>query len=284
MALRLALTLILLLVAACLGALGWFALAPETAPPALTAAALPEPPRLQAVLVAGRALRAGSLLGPEDLAPASLPAEAVPPGSRPDTPAARAELVGGMLRRSVAAGEPLRAGEDVLRPGDRGFLAAVLGPGLRAVSIGVDAVSGAAGLIWPGDRVDLLLTQTLDEASLPAAHRVAGETVLADLRVIAIDQTLVQGAASLESGPERGSRTVTLEVTPEQAERVAVAARLGRLALAVRAALGAEAPPVSRTPLTWGGDVSPALRTGRNPAGATLRLFQGPSKTEEFRF
>lgn len=286
MALRIILALILLLATACLGMLGWFALSPE-APPLLQAEApapAPEPPRMQSILVASRALRAGSLLGPEDLSQTQVPQEAAPPGSRADSPAARAALVGGMLRRSLAAGEALRAGEDVLRPGDRGFLAAVLGPGLRAISIGVDAVSGAAGLVWPGDRVDLLLTQALDETGLPAARRVAGETVLADLRVIAIDQTLVQGAVSLENGPERAGRTVTLEVTPAQAERVAVAARLGRLSLSVRAALPPEALPATRTPLTWGGDVSSALRGGAGSAGATLRLFQGPSKTEEFRF
>ena len=74
---------------------------------------------------------------------------------------------------------------DVLRPTDGGFLAAVLAPNHRAVSVAVDAVSGTAGLIWPGDRVDLILTQTNDEAGVPLGRRTFGETVLRDLRVIA---------------------------------------------------------------------------------------------------
>ena len=53
---------------------------------------------------------------------------------------------------------------DIMRPGDHGFLAAVLTPGRRATSIGVDAVSGTAGLIWPGDHVDVILTQEMPEA------------------------------------------------------------------------------------------------------------------------
>ena len=76
-----------------------------------------------------------------------------------DTPAARTELFGAMVRRNLATGDVVLSA-DALNPGDRGFLAAVLGPGMRAVTVGVDAVSGLAGLIWPGDRVDLILTQS----------------------------------------------------------------------------------------------------------------------------
>jgi len=54
----------------------------------------------------------------------------------------------------------------------------VLGPGMRAVTVGVDAVSGLSGLVWPGDRVDLFLTQMHDRADVPVARRVSGETVL----------------------------------------------------------------------------------------------------------
>ena len=97
-----------------------------------------------------------------------------------------------------------------------------------------------------------------------------------------------QRPQNLSGRPEgnRQVRTVTLEVTPKQAERVAVATRLGRLALVVRSASGAEAPVEAAT-ITWGGDVSPALRAGRGTAEAppqTLQIFQGAAKREEFRF
>jgi pilus assembly protein CpaB len=109
-----------------------------------------------------------------------------------------------------------------MRPGDHGFLAAVLTPGWRATAVAVDAVSGTAGLIWPGDHVDLILTQEISQqAGAPQAsgNRIAAETVLKDVRVIAVDQQLVQGAAGANG--EGGSKTVTLEVTPEDVERVA---------------------------------------------------------------
>ena len=86
----------------------------------------------------------------------------------------RTGLTGAMVRRSLGAGEFLLA-TDVMRPGDHGFLAAVLGPDMRAASVGVDNVSGSAGLIWPGDRVDLILTQSLDDPALPPARKVAAE-------------------------------------------------------------------------------------------------------------
>src|SRR4029079_13746900 len=104
---------------------------------------------------------------------------------------ARSELLGALIRRNLAKGDLLLT-SDALNPGDRGFLAAVLGSGMRAVTVGVDAVSGLSGLVWPGDRVDLILTQAQDRADIPLARRVSGETVLHDVRVLAIDRQLIQ--------------------------------------------------------------------------------------------
>jgi pilus assembly protein CpaB len=173
-----------------------------------------------------------------------------------------------------------------MRPGDHGFLSAVLEPGMRAVTVGVDATTGAAGLIWPGDRVDLILTQTIQEAAMPIGHRVAAETVLADVRVIAINQQLVQGADA--GGGDGQARTVTLEVTQDQAERVSVATRLGRLSLAVRSAEAspaASARPSSGPNTTWAVDVSPAL--GAEPPAPTqntIHVYQGSADAKEFKF
>ena len=175
-----------------------------------------------------------------------------------------------------------------MRPGEHGFLAAVLGPNMRAASVGVDAVSGSAGLIWPGDHVDLILTQQLEDPALPPSRKVAAETVLSDVRVIAIDQLLARGVAPPAEGAGI-SRTVTLEVTTGQAERIAVATRLGRLSLAVRSADGADTADASEVSVqtTWGGDVSPALgrpAPAAKDGGATLRLFSGGADGKEFRF
>jgi pilus assembly protein CpaB len=170
----------------------------------------------------------------------------------------------------------------VLRPGDHGFLAAVLRPGMRATTVGVDAVSGTAGLIWPGDHVDVVLTQVNDDQTVPAAHRASAETVLGDVRVIAIDQQLMQGASG-NTTDQGSTHTVTLEATEAQAERVALAARLGHLSLIVRAADALPDTPDARPETTWGGDVSPALNQGRT-AGRVMRVYQGTTDGKEFRF
>ncbi|MCK8785752.1 Flp pilus assembly protein CpaB [Roseomonas sp. NAR14] len=256
-------------------------LTPE--PPA--AAMAEAPPARVAVLVAANPVQGGTLLriedvGAREVAPGELPEDAIR-----DTQAARLEVAGAMVRRSLPAGDLLRAGA-LLRPGDHGFLAAVLAPGARAVTVGVDAVSGTAGLIWPGDRVDVILTQTLDEGEQPPGRRVLGERVLNAVRVIAVDRSLVQGAqpGGLADPLREGNRTVTLEVSAEQATRVAVAARLGRLSLSVRAA-GTPAGPAEAMPMrVWGGDVSPGLMAGRSGGGSAVRVFKGPQNVEEIRF
>ena len=234
------------------------------------------------VLVAAHPLRPGSLLAADDITVATLQVAVVPPNAMPDSSTKQADLVGTMLRRSLRAGEPVLLG-DVLHPADRGFLAAVLGPGKRAISVAVDVVTGAAGLIWPGDHVDVLLTQNMDDATRPLGQRVAAHTVLNDIRVIAIDQKLVEGATP-DGATSKPAATVTLEVSADQAERVVVAGRIGRLSLVVRSA---EAGGQVDTPdhVTWGGDVSPALNnqpsTGLN---TTIRIYRGSADAKEFRF
>jgi pilus assembly protein CpaB len=139
------------------GTVAWISTRPPPPPPHVAA---PPPPAKVAVLGAARPLRAGSLLKPEDLAAKEILVSDRSDDMSADTPDARRALSGAMVRRSLSAGEPIRP-SDVMRPGDHGFLAAVLQPGMRAVTVAVDATTGAAGLIWPGDRVDLILTQTI---------------------------------------------------------------------------------------------------------------------------
>lgn len=266
-----------------LGGLVWLALrpAPEAEP-----AVVAEPATLR-VIVAARPLRPGSLLKPSDVKLVEREAATVPDRARLDADAWRQDLVGAMVRRFLDTDEPI-APDDVLRPGERGFLAAVLGPGRRAVTVAVDAVTGQAGLIWPGDRVDVLLTQQITDVAVPPAQRVAGETVLKDVRVIAVDRTIVHEGRELEMRSE--VRTVTLEVTPQEAEIVLVAARLGRLSLSVRSATVADESESAESPnapsVTWAGNVSSALRGPTQPAESpptTVRVFHG-QRAEEFRF
>jgi pilus assembly protein CpaB len=203
----------------------------------------------------------------------------VPQGALTDTPEARAGLHGALLRRYLDSGNTLMAG-DVLHPRDRGFLAAVLAPGALAISVGVDAITGGGGLIWPGDRVDVILTQELGEKDAPLAKRFVGETVLNDVRVVAVDQSIAQGAVvSGDNATGRLARTITLEVTPQQAERAAVAERLGKVTLAIRAMDGVAEAPGGRSSV-YGGDVSRALADGTIPGALRMRVIEGKDARE----
>ena len=130
-------------------------------------------------------------------------------------------LAGAVVRQGIAAGEPVVAGR-VVRPGERGFLAAVLHPGMRAVSVAVNATTAASGFIFPGDRIDLLLTHA------PGGRRIS-ETVLTNIRVLATDQsTNDQNATAVVA------RTVTVEATAHQVEMINVARSIGQLSLSLR--------------------------------------------------
>lgn len=286
MILRLALFALLALGLAGFGAVVWISVR-EPAPASATA--MKGEPN-EKILVAAHQLRAGALLKPEDIGSADMPHSKIAAGASPDTAQDRSQMLGAMVRRSLVADDPILPA-DIIHPGDHGFLAAVLGSGMRAVTIGVDLISGGAGLIWPGDHVDLILTQTLDSPNLPSGRRMVAEKVLSDLRVIAVDQHLVEGATP-ETAEGKVARTVTLEVTPAQAERVSVAERLGRLSLIVRSADQpvADAQPsdgsVTAANVTWAGDVSPALRLNdpAHSAPNTVRVFQGTAEGKEFHF
>jgi pilus assembly protein CpaB len=244
------------------------------------------------ILVATKPLATGTLLRAEDLRWDPWPLTDVPEGFVLRGHPTAEMPVGSVLRRPFAQGEPIAAGQ-VVSPGERGFLAAVLTPGSRAVSVAVDAVTAAAGLIWPGDRIDLILMQTFDGDN--DAAKAVGETVLRDLRVLALDSRLSheEDAVLPTSRDAAIPRTVTLEVSPREAEMVAVAAGLGRLALSLRslgneraadrvvdiphssassqrslpqpAAGHGQAPGERAVSSTWAAEVSPALAGRRMP-------------------
>jgi pilus assembly protein CpaB len=242
----------------------------------------PPPPLTVNVLVAAHSLPAGTLMRDEDFGKKAVPSPEVPQGALTDSPETRAGLQGALLRHYLDAGNMLMAG-DILNPRDRGFLAAVLAPSARAISVGVDAITGDGGLIWPGDRVDMILTQELDQKDVPLAKRFVSETVINDVRVVAVDQSITQGAvAGADKVTGKLARTVTLEVTPQQAERAVLAERLGKITLAIHAADGAPETAGRPTPI-YGGDVSPALAEGVKPSLPSVRVIEG-KETREVKF
>lgn len=180
------------------------------------------------VLVARSPLRAGQLIKPEHLRWQAWPQGTLPPsyiveGKRPIS-----DFVGAVVRVPFQVGQPILE-TDIVMPGSRGFLAAVLKPGLRAASIPLTATTGVSGFIYAGDRVDVLLTHTLQTQGGGAQHN-ATETILRNARVIAIDQRVDFAPGDK---PEVG-KTATLELTSKQAEIITLGVKMGELSLVLR--------------------------------------------------
>ena len=129
-----------------------------------------------------------------------------------------------------------------MKAGAGGLLSAVLNPGMRAVSISVNSTSGNAGFILPGDYVDLILTREISRNINTGREQEVRKIVFSkifvqDVRILAVDQML--------DNPENKAllaKTVTVEVTPTQAQEIAVAAELGKISLSLRSAVKIESP------------------------------------------
>ncbi len=245
------------------------------------------PAATEQILVAATQLQGGSLLQPTDIAAAAAQANSLPVGAEQDTPQNRSALIGAMVRTSISPGTPILDTE-VIHPGDHGFLAAVLLPGMRAVTVGVDNISGANGLIWPGDNVDVLLTQQINGA--PSDKSIAAEVVLSNVRVIATGAELIKNAQTdVNNAPASAAQTVTLEVTQDQAARCLVATNLGKLSLIVHSAQTQAGPAQANMPVpqpVWAGDVSPALANQHPdvPQVSTVKVFQGTPSEQDYSF
>jgi pilus assembly protein CpaB len=247
--------------------------------PQMAATGAPEAARDE-ILVATTALPAGTLLRPQDVVwqrakGATVPGEIV----RPDAAAREAKpeldeeahsvVYGAALRKPLATGEPIRKG-DIVKPGDRDFLEIVLSPGTRAMVIPVHMVNqtGSSARFmgpFPGDRVDLILTQKFQQEALPLTRRSVGEAIVENLRVLAVAPPDPKPASAVAVGANQEiTIPLTLEVTPVQAEKITVAGELGKLDLTLRSfgsrgGLVASSEPTARPRAIWAGDVSPAL-------------------------
>ena len=265
--LRLSIIMVLLLAATALGLIAYSMNQPKAqvqvaqVPPEKVTEKAPAPapapvPVTVGYFVAAQPLPRGTLVRDDDFTvrQVSSPAD-VPEGAiidRPDAkPDAKAALRGSLVRNYLDAGAPVTA-KDILRPQERGFLASVLAPDSRALSISVDATSGVSGLIWPGDYVDVVLTQkeSAGAKSPDQQHATLSETVVHNVRVVAIDQDIMQGGRAVATGKDgkdnaadkdnaagKVAKNVTLQLAPDQVRKVTVATQLGKLSLAVRAAV-----------------------------------------------
>ncbi|MEO0030913.1 MAG: Flp pilus assembly protein CpaB [Pseudomonadota bacterium] len=182
------------------------------------------------VLVAQRALPVGTIITADSIGYQNWPKDMVQDAYFLEGEADMSKMLGTVVRNPITAGEPVTQGS-LVAPGDRGFLAAALGPGMRAVTIPVSARTGVAGFVFPGDHIDLVLTQTVKAGEGQALK--ASETILKNLRVLATDQSTEQETVEGKTRV-RAFSTVTLEVTPKIAEEVAVAQTIGTISLSLR--------------------------------------------------
>jgi pilus assembly protein CpaB len=198
------------------------------AAPQAEAAAVPQGPR---VLVAKRGLPVGTIITADAIGYQLWPKEMVQDAYYVDGEADMTKLLGTVVRHPITAGEPVTQGS-IVSPGDRGFLAAALGPGMRAVTVPVSEKTGVGGFIFPGDRVDVMLTQTISGAEGQSLN--TAETVLKNLRVLATDQSTETTTDDKGKTVVQAFRTVTLEATPRIAEKITVAQTIGTISLSLR--------------------------------------------------
>lgn len=247
---------------------------------ATVVAARPPEPGAE-ILVATRPLAVGTIIDATALKFQPWPSEMVNGAYYVKGQTQLSQLQGTVLRYAVTAGQPLTQGA-VVKPGDRGFLAAALSPGMRAVTVPVSAQTAVAGFVFPGDRIDMVLTQDVAGGGEGPPLKVS-ETIMRNVRVLATDQR-----TDTQSGEDGKTQvhtftTVTVEATPKMAEQLAVAQTVGTLSLSLRAlsdhpvAPGADAPEstmpvVDHASYATGGDVSRYQRRtvpGRQIGGPT---------------
>jgi pilus assembly protein CpaB len=189
---------------------GWVENSRQDAAPAVV-----EAPKVGTmVLVAAKPLPAGHFIKDEDLKWQSWPDDNLSPTYLLQGAITTDAIVGSVARAGIAAGEPI-TDERIVKKGDRGFLAAIVTPGFRAITVTMVSNAGLSGLAIPGDRVDVLLTVTTPSANKDMPDRKYTETVMQDIRVLAVDQRIND-----QSDDSVMARTATLEVTPKQAEMV----------------------------------------------------------------
>lgn len=249
-----------------------------TAPASVAIAAIAPAPTGPQVLVATKPLPVGTILGPDAMHYQTWPKDMVDGAYyvKGQADAEPGHLQGMVVRTAIAVGQPLAQGA-LVSAKDRGFLAAALTPGMRAVAIAVTGAPAVAGFVFPGDRIDLVLTEDVNapqtnNAQNPNGQQIgngdqlhAAATIARNIRVLATDQRVDNTPTPDGKTDVKTFQTVTLEATPKIAELIAVSQKLGSLSLSLRpladtgasASADADSQPISGgASVTTGGEVS----------------------------
>ena len=230
------------------------------------------------ILVAAKDLPIGTILTPDDVAWQPWPQNGLNEAYFNGSKHKLKDVDGKVVRSPMSRGEPVTASA-VISQGERGFLAAILTSGMRAVTIKLSPVAGIGGFVFPGDRVDVILTHTIEVSR--AERYTAAETVFQNVRVLAVDQRSAVQDEKIQIG-----KTATIEVTPKMAEKVAMLEKLGVLSLSLRSLTGGDtlvagsnpdSPPISvTTSHTLGHEISRFLpEMDAEAATNTVRVSRG---------
>ncbi|OUS14332.1 Flp pilus assembly protein CpaB [Rhodospirillales bacterium 47_12_T64] len=197
------------------------------------------------------------------------------------------DLTGRVSRTSISIGEPINI-KKLVKPGERGFLAAVLKPGHRALSVNISSETSVSGLVFPGDRVDMIVSMTIKGDEDSKKKRQASETILTNVRVLALGTALKTEAGKTNAG----AKTVTVELTPPQVEIVSVSTLLGKISLALRPLakdeeelqilietgdISEDGSPSKGDSYTWDYEAAEALVKNTSPTGSSLVISRGNS-------
>jgi pilus assembly protein CpaB len=222
--------LIVLTVAIAAGGVAAILVGRSDKPPAVKTAPAPKIVTVD-VLVAKTEIGMGHKISPADVRWQEWPANAATGNfiRKNDRPKAIETLSDSIARAPFITGEPIREAKLVDAKGS-GFMAAILPSGMRAISTQISAETGAGGFILPNDHVDVILTRRANDADKAGSDSHSSETILTNVRVLAIDQTVEEkNGQKVVVG-----KTATLELSPSQAESLALSQHLGSLSLALR--------------------------------------------------
>ena len=236
------------------------------------------------VLAAARNMPAGTLLTANDLTYVPLEAQDVLSShirrAPADTDQEPPSVIGAVTRIPFLIGVPL-TDTGLIRPGQDGFLAAVLLPDRRAITITVNQETSHAGMIAPGDRVDVIFTMQVSSDD-PSQLNSFSRTVLEDLRIVAVGrriQNVNYTTPEDDPPPQDGGTTVTLEVRPPEADQLVLASTRGSLTLALRP-LGQAEDTGWRTPVGLNRLLPPPATKPPAPDPIRVQVFRGESREE----
>ncbi len=222
------------------------------------------------VLVSRLDIRVGTLITPEDFEWADWPERAVNAGyfTQELNPGAIEELSGSVVKTPLSEGEPILQ-QKIVKKGETGFMAALLEPGLRAISVEISPESASAGFILPDDHVDVILTydvEILGERGV--SESTVTKTIIENARVLAIDQIF----GEIDGAPALTGSTATLELEPRQTELLAHAGRLGSISLALRSVADSDE-------FDGGTIANTGILDGDDGAGSGVKIFKNGAES-----